>query len=145
MHCVFAVCVCVCGCVFVVCFICMCVCICAYVYVRKFVLVRVYVCMGACVHACLCVYMIILYYKWCNHNLIQNNSHSTKSPWYTYAQQVTPFIELFLLIILSIDVVLKVMWQTLRNYLQKRLTIFKVRICIEHTYMYVANHITHVI
>lgn len=39
--------------------------------------------------------------------------------------KVTPFIELFLLIILSIDVVLKVMWQTLRNYLQKRLTIFK--------------------
>ena len=39
---------------------------------------------------------------------------------------MTPLIELLLLVILSIDVALKVMWHTPKNYLRKRLTILKV-------------------
>ena len=42
---------------------------------------------------------------------------------------MTPFIELFLLSLLLIDVVLKVMWQTPKRYLRKRLSLLKV--CVD--------------
>ncbi|XP_065892312.1 two pore calcium channel protein 1-like isoform X2 [Dysidea avara] len=42
--------------------------------------------------------------------------------------KVTPFIELFLLSLLLIDVVLKVMWQTPKRYLRKRLSLLKCAI-----------------
>ena len=46
---------------------------------------------------------------------------------YLMDQQVTPTIELCLLIILSSDVALKVIWQTPKKYLRRRLSVFKVR------------------
>ena len=47
-----------------------------------------------------------------------------------HPKQVTPLIELLLLVILSIDVALTVMWHTPKNYLRKRLIVLKVRMYV---------------